>query len=206
MSKKNLSADGAFIHPDAFVQDCSFGAWTEVGARSHVVETTFDDYSYVVNDSEIIYSDIGKFCSIAAHTRINPGQHPLQKPALHHFTYRSDDFELGNQDENFFQQRRELRVNIGHDVWIGHGAIIQGGVKIGNGAVVGSGAVVTRSVEPFTIVSGVPARPMRKRFNDSTIARLLELQWWHWSHADLKQHLEDFRSLSIEDFLAKHQC
>jgi phosphonate metabolism protein (transferase hexapeptide repeat family) len=205
MSNKKLSPDGAFIHPLASVRDCSFGAWTEVGARSDLVETTFDDYSYVVNDSEIIYTDVGKFCSIAAHTRINPGQHPLEKPALHHFTYRSNDFMLGDQDKSFFQQRRENRVTIGHDVWIGHGAIIQGGVEIGHGAVIGSGAVVTHSVDPFTIVTGVPARPMRKRFDETTIERLLALQWWHWPHDRLKQCLDDFRRLSVKDFLDKHQ-
>jgi phosphonate metabolism protein (transferase hexapeptide repeat family) len=204
MSTKTLSPNGAFIHPTASVRDCQLGAWTEVGARSDLAETTFGDYSYVVNDSEIIYTEVGKFCSIAAHTRINPGQHPLHKPALHHFTYRSNDFDLGDQDESFFQQRRKNRVIIGHDVWIGHAAIIQGGVEIGNGSVIGSGAVVTHSIEPFTIVTGVPARPLRKRFEDSVIERLQELQWWHWSHDALRQNLDDFRQLCVTDFLAKH--
>lgn len=204
MSNKKLTAQGAYIHPTASVRDCQLGAWTEVGARSDLAESSLGDYSYIVNDSEIIYTDVGKFCSIAAHTRINPGQHPLDKPALHHFTYRSNAFDLGDDYAAFFQQRRENRVIIGHDVWIGHAAIIQGGVTIGDGAVIGSGAVVTHSVDPFTIVTGVPARPMRKRFDAFTIKRLQELAWWDWTHEQLKQHLDDFRKLSIGDFLAKH--
>jgi phosphonate metabolism protein (transferase hexapeptide repeat family) len=204
MSEKLLSPTGPIIHPSAEVFDCTFGAWTEVGERTKIAESTIDDYSYVVNDANIIYSDIGKFCSIAAHTRINPGQHPLDKPALHHFTYRSEIFDLGEKDAEFFQRRRENRVSIGHDVWVGHGAIIQGGVKIGNGAIIGSGAVVTRSIEPFTIVTGVPARPMRKRFDEQTIERLELLAWWDWPHDKLKSALADFRRIDISEFLEKH--
>ena len=78
-----------FIHPTAKVRDSRFGAYCEVGARTKVAESSFGDYSYVVNDADIIYSEIGRFCSIAAQTRINPGNHPLDRVALNHFTYRS---------------------------------------------------------------------------------------------------------------------
>ena len=77
------------IDPTAQIRDSSFGAYCEVGARTRVTESTFGDYAYVVNDSDIIYTTVGKFCSIAAHTRINPGNHPLDRVALSHFTYRS---------------------------------------------------------------------------------------------------------------------
>lgn len=204
MSDKKLSSTGPFIHPSAQVSDCTLGAWTEVGERTKIAESNMGDYSYVVNDADIIYSDIGKFCSIAAHTRINPGQHPLDKPALHHFTYRSEIFDLGEKDSDFFQQRRENRVTIGHDVWVGHGAVIQGGVEVGNGAVIGSGAVVTRSVEAFTIVTGIPARPMRQRFDPETIEQLQDLAWWDWPHDKLQSALHDFRRLDIFQFLEKH--
>ena len=78
-----------FIHPTAQVRDSRFGAYCEIGARTKVAESSFGDYSYVVNDADIIYSEIGRFCSIAAQTRINPGNHPLDRVALNHFTYRS---------------------------------------------------------------------------------------------------------------------
>jgi len=77
------------IDQTAIVVDCEMGMWTEVGPRTSVRETKMDDYSYVVNDSEIIYSDIGKFVNIAAHTRINPGQHPMDRASMHHFQYLS---------------------------------------------------------------------------------------------------------------------
>src|SRR3546814_21173191 len=78
-----------------------------------------DDYSYVVADSQIIYARIGKFANIAAHTRINPGNHPHWRACLHHFQYRSDDYGLGERDEAFFDWRRSTPVTFGHDTWLG---------------------------------------------------------------------------------------
>ena len=92
----------------------SFGAWCEVGARSKVAESSFGDYSYVANDSDITYTTLGRFCSIAAQVRINPGNHPLDRVALNHFTYRSSAYGLGEDDAAFFDWRRSHRVVLGH--------------------------------------------------------------------------------------------
>jgi acetyltransferase-like isoleucine patch superfamily enzyme len=94
------------IHRTASVRATSFGRWCEVGARTKVAESSFGDYSYVVNDSDIIYSTIGKFCSIAAHTRLNPGNHPLDRVMLSHVGYRSSAYGLGPDDPDFFEWRR----------------------------------------------------------------------------------------------------
>ena len=100
-----------------------------------------DDYSYVVNDAQITYTTIGKFCSIAAMTRINPGNHPMHRATQAHFTYRASAYFPEERDEaEFFEWRRGHRVHIGHDVWIGHGAIVLPGRGIGTGAVVAAGA------------------------------------------------------------------
>ena len=97
------------------------------------------------------------------------------------------------------------RCTLGHDCWVGHGAIIKPEVTLGIGAVVASGAVVTRDVAPFMIVAGVPARPMRARFPDRVIERLLALAWWDWSHDRLRIALEDFRGLPAETFLDRYE-
>jgi len=192
------------VHPSARVKDTSFGAWCEVQERTKLTETVMGDYSYICGDGEVIYTDIGKFCSIASHARINPGNHPLDRAALHHFTYRSEMFDLGDDDPSFFDWRRESKVTIGNDVWIGHGVTVMPGVNIGNGAAIGSGAVVTRDVEPFTVVVGIPAKPVRKRFDDETIAGLQALHWWDWSQDMLRERMGDFRKLGASEFVKKY--
>lgn len=152
------------IDPSAAVRDCRLGCYTEVGARTSLIESTLDDYSYVVNDGQIIYTTIGKFCSIAAMVRINPGNHPMWRASQSHFTYRASAYFEGATDETeFFDWRRAHPVTIGHDVWIGHGAIILPGRSVGNGAIVAAGALVTKDVPAYSIVVGNPARVLRPR-------------------------------------------
>jgi hypothetical protein len=201
---KTLSPDGPYIHPDARVFNSTFGAWTEVGARSSVMETSMDDYSYVVQDSQIIYAKIGKFANIASHTRINPGNHPHWRASLHHFMYRSASYGLGEDDPNFFDWRREHQVTIGHDTWLGHGAIVMPGVTIGTGAIVGSGAIVTKDVPPYTIVVGNPATFLRRRVSEAVEEKLMRIAWWDWSHDDLRERMADFRALEAEAFAEKY--
>ena len=158
----------------------------------------------MIHDSDIIYTQIGKFCSIASFVRINPGNHPLERAALHHFSYRSRQFALGEDDESFFSWRRAHQVTLGHDVWVGHNATILPGVKIGTGAAIGAGAVVTREVPPFQVVVGVPARPIKERFSAKVQEGLLRIAWWDWPYEKLRLALCDFRSLSAAEFVEKY--
>jgi phosphonate metabolism protein (transferase hexapeptide repeat family) len=193
-----------FVHPTAHVRDSRLGAYTEVGARTCLLE--LGDYSYVVNDSDIAYATIGKFCSIAAMTRINPGNHPMHRASQSHFTYRAAAYFPGEADErDFFEWRRGQPVIIGHDVWIGHGAIVLPGRRIGTGAVLGAGTVVTRDVPSYGVVVGNPARLVRQRFSADVAERLQRLAWWNWPHERLRCALPDFRRLAVQDFLCKYE-
>lgn len=193
------------IHETATVRDCRLGRYTEVGARTSLIETALGDYSYIVNDGEVIYTTIGKFCSIAAMVRINPGNHPMWRASQSHFTYRASAYFDDADDETaFFDWRRAHPVAIGHDVWIGHGAIVLPGRSVGDGAVIAAGAIVTRDVPPYAIVAGAPARIVRPRFESAVARRLQALQWWDWDHARLRTALDDFRHLPVEAFLEKH--
>src|SRR5215471_8200988 len=116
MPAKSLSPTPC-IDPTAEISDCMLGAYTEVGARTRLLEVHLADYSYVVNDSEIAYTTLGKFCSVAAMTRINPGNHPMTRASQSHFTYRASAyFRDEANEESFFAWRRSHRVEIGHDV------------------------------------------------------------------------------------------
>jgi phosphonate metabolism protein (transferase hexapeptide repeat family) len=194
------------VDATATIRDSTLGAWTAVGARTSVAESTLGDYSYVVSDCSVIYSTIGKFCSIAAASRLNPGNHPLERPALHHFTYRSASYEMGADDAGFFDWRREHRVVLGNDVWIGHGAVVLPGVTIGNGAVLGAGAVASKDIPPFAIAVGVPAKILRYRFEPAIVERLMRLAWWDWPHEQLTGAVPDFRSLPMQEFLEKYEA
>src|SRR5258708_22242032 len=156
-----------------------------------------DDYSYVVNDAQITYTTIGKFCSIAAMTRINPGNHPMHRASQAHFTYRPSAYFPEESDEaEFFEGRRGNRVHIGHDVWIGHGAIVLPGRSVGTGAVVAAGAVVTKDVPAYTIVAGNPARKIRRRIPESVTNRLGKPGGGGWGHETLRRALSHIPHLA----------
>ena len=199
---KSLS-EAPTIHDDCMIVNSDIGAWTEIGRGTMVIESSIGDYSYTAGDVDMIYADVGKFCSIASHVRVNPGNHPMQRVTQHHMTYRRKEFGFAETDDTeFFEWRRSHRCVIGNDVWIGHSATIMPGVCIGTGAVIGSGAVVTKDVEPYQVVVGVPARPIRKRFSEPIINQLLDIAWWDWDRATLEARFEDF--YDMDAFIAKY--
>lgn len=203
MSGKCLT-EAPNIHESATVVDCTLGRYTEIHANVSLREVDFGDYSYIVRDGSAVWSSIGKFCSIAQGARINPGNHATWRAAQHHFTYRAAQFGLGEDDHDFFQWRKDHWVTIGHDVWIGHGVTILAGVTIGDGAVVGAGAVVSKDVAPYTIVGGVAAKPLKRRFTEAQAEALQRIAWWDWSHAELRAALPDIRALDIDAFIEKY--
>ena len=200
---KRLS-EAPTVHETATVVDCTLGRWTEIYANVSMREVAFGDYSYIVKGGSVVWSTIGKFCSIAEGARINPGNHATWRASQHHFTYRAAQYGLGEDDDDFFAWRRSHWVTIGNDVWIGHGATVLPGVTIGDGAVVGAGAVVSKDVAPYTVVGGVPARAIKRRFSESQAEGLRRIAWWDWPHETLRDRLSDIRGLDIDSFIAAY--
>lgn len=191
------------VHPTCVVQESTLGAWTALGPHTTIVESSFGDYSYTADNASIIYATVGKFCSIASHVRLNPGNHPMWRVTQHHATYRRAEYGFAPaDDEEFFAWRGGHPVTVGHDVWIGHGAIVMPGATVGTGAVVGAGAVVTKDVAPYTIVAGVPARPLRMRFPQPIADQLLAIAWWDWPRATLEERFAELNDL--DRFLARY--
>ena len=178
---------------DAIVTDCELGEYTEIANGVKLAESSLGDYSYVMERCDIIYTDIGKFSNIASDVRINPGNHPMEWVSQHHFLYRCRLYGFRDEDNSaFFDWRKRQRVSIGNDCWVGHKAIILPGITIGNGAVVAAGAVVTKDVAPYTVVAGVPAKLVSKRFSKQIWQALEETAWWDWDHETLKERMDDF--------------
>lgn len=190
------------IHPTAVMKGCRLGRYSEIGERVVLREVTLGDYSYFERHCEAAYARIGKFCSIAANSRINALEHPVERLTSHKISYRPNEYFLYlGVDDTLLERRRGRTVTIGHDVWIGHGAVVMPGVGIGNGAVIGANAVVTHDVDPYTIVAGVPARPLRPRFPAPVADRIERLAWWDWPADRLAEAIPDMQALSIGDFL-----
>lgn len=192
------------IHPTAELKGCKLGPYAAVGERTVLRDVTVGDFSYFERHAEAVYTTVGKFCSIAANTRINALEHPMERPTTHKVTYRPNEyFRYLGVDGGFRERRKARPVTIGNDVWIGHGAVIMPGVTIGDGAVVGANAVVTGDVPPYRIAAGVPARELRPRFPGPVADRLQALAWWDWPLARLYEALPDMQTMPIEGFLEK---
>ncbi len=203
MLSRKLSRE-PYIHENCNLVNTKLGEYTEVGMLNFFENVFLDDYSYTGQFCYIQNTEVGKFSNIAAMVRIGPTNHPMERPALHHFTYRRAMYGMDvRDDEEFLAYRASLTTSIGHDTWLGHGVIVMPGLNIGDGAVVGSGSVVTKDVKPYEIVAGTPAKPLRKRFSDDVIMKLQYIKWWHWSYENLKDRLPDFH-MRAEEFVEKY--
>lgn len=153
-------------------------------------------YHYPINHDKL---QIGKFCSIACGVKFlfNSANHTLSSLSTYPFPLFFEEWGLEKKDvTNAWDNKGD--IVIGNDVWIGYEAVILAGVTIGDGAIIGTRAVVTKDVPPYTIVGGVPAKPIKKRFSEETISALLEIQWWNWSKERIARNIGAIQSGNIE--------
>ena len=179
-----------------YLKNCVTSPFIEVGDYSfyHDFENPLDfeskcvlyHYPYVNNDR----LKIGKFCSIAYGTKFlfNGANHTLNSLSTYPFPVLADEWDLAEPITDAWDNKGDIVV--GNDVWIGFEAVIMAGVTIGDGAIIGSRAVVTKDVEPYSIVGGIPAKLIRKRFSEEKILELLEMKWWNWSEEMIKKNLD----------------
>lgn len=157
-------------------------------------------YHYPVNGDRL---EIGKFCSIACGAKFlfTSANHALRSLSTYPFPIFFDEWELDAKDiRSAWDNKGD--IILGNDVWVGYEAVILSGVTIGDGAIIGTRAVVTKDVPPYTIVGGVPAKPLRRRFDDETVERLLALRWWDWEEEKIKHHIAAIQAGDVEALCA----
>lgn len=194
---------GVTVGDDTTIARCKVGNNVAFNRRSYINDSSIGAFSYSGSNTTINFSSIGKFCSLARNVDIGGFDHDYRKvTTMPMFRFK----QLSSGDNPDVGEEKEL-CKIGNDVWIAAGTQILHKVSIGDGAVIGGGAVVTKNVPPYAIVAGVPAKIINFRFDEKTIAELLEIKWWDWPEDVVLENIEwmiksDLNSYTIEKMKA----
>lgn len=172
-----------------------FGKDNYLAENVLLINSSLGDYSYVNMNSRLMNTKTGKFCSIGANVQIILGKHPFDFVSSHPAFYANNKPFNTFSDVNYIKEYDQ--VKIGNDVWIGEGVLIPSGVTIGDGAVISARAVVTKDVEPYAVVGGVPAKHIKYRFDDETIKLINESEWWDWDEDKLRASYKLFHNPEI---------
>ena len=175
------------------------------GKNSAIVGSKIGYGSYIAEGTKITKTSIGKYCSVGPNVKCIFGKHPTTTFVSTHpvffslkppvgFTYADKQYF-----EEFEKKHEGYAITIGNDVWIGANVSLMDGVRISDGAIIAANALVTKDVPPYTIVGGIPARPIKKRFDDATINFLLNFKWWDKSNDWIKNNADQFKN--IKDFI-----
>lgn len=167
---------------------CSFGGLVNLAANAKLLGCTVGANTYISTNTKMMNCDIGSYCSIGANVMAGLGTHPVTTFVSTHPSFYSP---RNNSPVSYVNEQKFVdtkRITIGNDVWIGAGVILIDGMTIGDGAIVAAGAVVTTDVRPYSIVGGIPAKEIRKRFTDDQISFLLALRWWDKGEEWIQAH------------------
>lgn len=179
----------------AIIQNSNIDKSAAISAGAKFYRSTIGRYSYIGRSSFIIDTSIGNFCSIGPGCNIGGTGHPIEWVSTSPVFHKWDNI----LKKNFSRHEYDIFSNtiIGNDVWIATNVMIKAGVKISDGAIIGMGAVVTKDIGPYEIWAGNPARMIKKRFDDSTIEKLLTVKWWDYEEKILQDKAKYFNSISL---------
>lgn len=198
--KDSIVSENAILYNNVKVVGSEIDSGCTIGDNSNLLKTKLHEYvainrncildtcemgfgSYINHNTTLKHVKVAKFCCISWNVTIyGASSHNYHTPSCYTRYHWKNIFgsSIDNSEKNL------VKTTIGNDVWIGNGAIIINGIKIGDGAIIGAGAVVTKDVPPYSIVAGVPAKVIKKRFDDITISRLLKIRWWDWPREIIK--------------------
>ena len=191
------------------VYNTLFEGKNSIAAGTKITNSKVGYGSYININSSLSFVKIGRYCSIADNVCVSLGNHPTNHVSTHPAFYYNTEKQIGwtyHKGEPLFDEIYKYpkgeyfyQVIIGNDVWIGSHAIIMGGISIGDGAVIASGAVVTRDVEPYSIVGGVPAKLIKMRFTEEQRTSLLKIKWWDKSPIEIENSYRSF--VDVNNFI-----
>lgn len=177
---------------------------SKIESGTSFINSNMDKYSFCGYNCDIINAKIGSFCSIANNVKVGGGAHPIEWVSTSPVFYKGRDSV--KKKFSSFARGNHLETIIQNDVWIGDNAIIKQGVTIAHGSVVGMGSVVTKDVEPYSVIGGVPAKLIRKRFEKEVIMQLLESEWWDLDEKVLSRAAEHIQiPKNFIDYLSKNE-
>ncbi len=173
------------------IKNSSIHSSSKIESGTLFVNSSMNKHSFCGYDNEIINTKIGSFCSIGNHVKIGGGEHPYSWVSTSPVFYKGRDSVKAKFSEF---DRVEIRTTIiGNDVWVGQNSLIKQGITIGHGAIIGMGSVVTKDVEPYSIVAGVPAKKIKLRFSEDLISKLIKSKWWDLKENELNKAAENIK-------------
>lgn len=190
------------FYSGAQIINSSLGNYNVIFNHTIISNCSIGSHTYIQKNSTIFNAEIGKFCSIASGVTIGPGIHKTDGISTHPTFYLKNTplVKIFSKTNQFETSKQTI---IGNDVWIGEKAIVIDGVRIGTGAIIAAGAVVTKDVEPYSIVGGVPAKHIKYRFNLNTREQLLASQWWDKSEEWFEHNFTNFAEPELINLSAK---
>ena len=221
--KNSLIKESTKVYKATRIIDSCVGDNCTIGDNSSILKSSIDDgviinrncaidrsevgFATYFNQNDVIKNaHIGKFCCISWNVTIyGESKHNFKAPSMYTSYHWNHVFGIDNTNNKEVENKGKTKI--GNDVWIGNGAIIINGITVGDGAIIGAGAVVTKDVPPYTVMAGVPAKPLKKRFDDSVIEKLLEIRWWNWPRDVIRENesllrKEELTSTNLERMIA----
>jgi virginiamycin A acetyltransferase len=195
ISKSEVGGDSR-IDDYVKIKQSNLSSFVTVGSDSKLTSVTVGRCTYIAGHARLTDVDIGSFCSIAPRTINHLGNHPTRNfVSTHPAFYSPQSPSVSFTDRELFPPYGG-KVVIGHDVWIGTDVLLMDGITIGNGAIIAARSVITRDVPAYAIVGGVPAKLIRYRFNEETIAQMEAFQWWNMDMEWIESNAESFRDIN----------